>query len=405
MEKKNIAIVGGGPAGLMAAEVLATSGCAVSIYDRMPSLGRKFLMAGRGGLNLTHSEPLENFIKRYGPASDWISNYIRSFSPDDLRIWCEGLGQETFIGSSGRVFPRNMKAAPLLRSWFKRLEELGVSFHSRHTWQGWVGEALQFADANGKIVLVKPDATLLALGGASWPRLGSDGSWVNILSKEGIEISELRPTNCGFIVPWSEYFSTNYAGMPLKSVAVTHKGISHAGEIMITQKGLEGGAIYAISAHLRESIAAEGNALLHIDLYPNISLDALTKKLKSPRGKQSLSTYLRKAGFPPVAIALLREVTPPEVLAGFTAETLATRFKSLPVTFTKVTDIARAISTAGGIKLSALDKFMLRAKPGVFVAGEMLDWEAPTGGYLLQGCFSSAVAAANQMLSYCTNKN
>jgi uncharacterized flavoprotein (TIGR03862 family) len=400
-KRKNIAIIGGGPTGLMAAEMLATAGHVVTIYDRMPSLGRKFMMAGRGGLNLTHSEPLEHFISRYGTSANWMAPHIHAFPPDALRTWCEGLRQETFIGSSGRVFPRSMKAAPLLRAWLRRLDNLGVQYSARYTWQGWDGDALQFTDAEFQQVLVNPDATLLAMGGASWPRLGSDGGWVNILSKCGVAIAPLRPSNCGFIAPWSMHFSTRFAGVPLKSVTLNHKGISSQGEVMITAQGIEGGAIYALSAHLRESIATEGYAVMHLDLRPNTSLEALTKKLQSPRGSQSLSTHLRKAGFSPVAISLLREVTPPEQLVKYTPTTLAALLKNLPITLTKPTDIARAISTAGGIELSELDNnFMLHTKPGVFAAGEMLDWEAPTGGYLLQGCFSTATAAAHGILDF-----
>jgi len=399
--QKNISIIGGGPSGLMAAEILAGAGHLVTIYDRMPSLGRKFLMAGRGGLNLTHSEPLENFISRYGAAAAWLAPHINSFTPGDLRVWCEDLGQETFVGSSGRVFPRSMKAAPLLRAWLKRLDELGVKYKARHQWQGWEDGALKFINAQQEIVLVTPDATLLALGGASWPRLGSDGGWVKILSQIGVEISPLRPANCGFITNWSQHFSNRFAGSPLKSVTITHKGTSHQGEVMITAKGVEGGAVYAISSHLRESIMYDGSALLYIDLRPNMSLDSLKQKLQG-RGNQSLSTHLRKAGFSAAAIGLLREVTSPEQLAKFTPEALAAQLKSLPVLLTETSGINRAISSAGGIMQSALDEnFMLLAKPAVFATGEMLDWEAPTGGYLLQACFSNASACARGVLKFC----
>ncbi len=400
-KSKNIAIIGGGPSGLMAAEIIAGAGHLVTIYDHMPSLGRKLLMAGRGGLNLTHSEPMEKFICRYGASSKWLEPYINAFTPDDLRAWCEGLGQETFIGSSGRIFPRSMKAAPLLRAWLHRLDKLGVTYKAKHSWQGWNADSLQFIDDKKQIFLVKPYATLLALGGASWPRLGSNGSWVKILNEYGIDISPLSPANCGFIANWSDYFSNRFAGQPLKSVALTHNNITNQGELMITAKGLEGGAIYAISARLRESIAAENSTLLNIDLRPGMSLDTLTQKLKNLRGAQSLSTCLRKAGFPPQAIGLLRETTTPAK----DAATLAAQLKCLPVTFTGTTGIGRAISTAGGIKQSALNNdFMLNAKPGVFATGEMLDWEAPTGGYLLQGCFSTAVAVAHGILRFCTDE-
>lgn len=398
-KSKNIAIIGGGPCGLIAAEILADSGCIVTIYDRMPSLGRKLLMAGRGGLNLTHSEALERLINRYGAASGWLAPHINAFTPDDLRKWCEGLGQETFIGSSGRVFPKIMKAAPLLRAWLGRLNKLGVQYKTRHHWQGWEGEALKFIN-EGVEVFVKHDATLLALGGASWPRLGSDGGWVKILESCGVEISPLRPSNCGFVVDWSEYFSSRFAGSPLKSVSITYKNILHNGELMITAQGLEGGAVYALSANLREEIIASGFAVLNIDLRPNMTVEDLANKLQTPRGNQSFSNYLRKAGFSKIQIGLLREITSSELLAKSTPFALANIIKKSPVKLTATTGIARAISTAGGISRSSLDdNFMLVAKPYVFAAGEMLDWEAPTGGYLLQGCFSTGIAAAKGIIS------
>ena len=400
--RKQMAIIGAGPSGLMAAEVLAAAGHQVTVYDRMPSPGRKLLIAGRGGLNLTHSEPLEQFLTRYGAAAEWLAPSIRAFPPAAVRAWCEGLGEETFVGSSGRVFPRRMKAAGLLRAWLKRLEQLGVHYAPRHYWQGWEGAALRFTDAAQHTVLVNPSATLLALGGASWPRLGSDGAWTGILTACGIEIAPMRPSNCGFIVPWSEHFSTRHAGTPLKPLAITHQGVTRKGEAMITAQGIEGGVIYAISASLRDAIEKQGTAVMHIALRPDMTLAALTKKLQAPRANKSLSSYLRSAGFSPLAVSLLREVTPADELSQDTAASLAARLKALPVTITATAGLARAISSAGGIPRGALNKdFMLHAKPGVFAAGEMLDWEAPTGGYLLQACFSTGVAAARGILQYC----
>lgn len=400
IKNKNIAIIGAGPSGLMAAEIIAAAGHQVSLYDQMPTFGRKFMMAGRGGLNLTHSEPLEKFITRYKEASDWLEPHIKAYTPQDLRVWCEELGQETFVGSSGRIFPRIMKASPLLRAWIKRLDQLGVHYYVRHSWQGFDGEELIFSNAQKQIVKVRPDATLLALGGASWPSLGSDGSWVDILSRYGVEISPLRPANCGFVVPWSKYLADRFAGTPLKSATITHQGISGSGEIMITKQGIEGGAVYYLAASLREVIKAEGKAILYLDLRPAVSLLAMTEKLQL-RGKTSLSNYLRKVGFSSLAIALLHEIIPSEQLTKVTPNILAGYLKALPITIIRTADIARAISSAGGISRQSVDKnFMLKAKSGVFVAGEMLDWEAPTGGYLLQACFSTSVSAAKGVLDF-----
>lgn len=397
---KNIAIIGGGPSGLMAAEIIAAFGHKVTIYDAMPTVGRKFLLAGRGGLNLTHSEPLEKFITRYFEASNWLAPYIRAYDSQKLQKWCEELGQETFIGSSGRIFPRSMKASPLLRAWLKRLDNLGVDYRLRHLWQGFDGENLVFSDAGKNIIKVKSDATLLALGGASWPHLGSDGSWVDIISKCGVKISELRPSNCGFVTKWSDYLITKFAGTPLKSIAIRHKNFSHKGEMILTKQGIEGNAVYALSSNLRESIKSDGKAVLYIDLRPEMSDMELTKKLQI-RGKKSLSNHLRKAGFSPVVSVLLNELIPSSQIVKVTPDMLASYLKNLPITLTSTTDIARSISSAGGIRRESLDEnFMLKTKSGVFAAGEMLDWEAPTGGYLLQACFSTAVAAARGMLKF-----
>jgi uncharacterized flavoprotein (TIGR03862 family) len=396
-----IIIIGGGPCGLIAAQTLAQAGCKVTIYDRMPNVGRKFLLAGRGGLNLTHSEPLPEFIKRYGEAKAWLAPMIEAFSPNDLQKWCEDLGQETFIGSSGRVFPRAMKAAPLLRAWLKRLTELGVEFKMHHHWEGFEGDAVLFRNEKNEQIKVNADATLLALGGASWPRLGSDGGWVKMLKEIGVDIAPLAPANCGFITHWSNYMS-RFTGTPLKAINVTHKGISKQGEIMLTAQGCEGGAIYALSSSLRKTIEQETIATIEIDLRPLLSVEALTQKLGVLKARQSLSTYLKRAGFSAVAIALLHEVTASNTLKTYTPSMMATRLKSLPISFTAPCDITKAISTAGGIKHNAVTpELMLKNKPGVFVAGEMLDWEAPTGGYLLQACFSSGIKAAKGIIKLC----
>jgi uncharacterized flavoprotein (TIGR03862 family) len=366
----------------------------------MPTFGRKFMMAGRGGLNLTHSEPWGKFITRYCESSNWLAPHIKNYPPEKLQKWCEDLGQETFVGSSGRIFPRAMKASPLLRAWLKKLEDLGVEYCTRHSWQGFEGENLIFENSEKQIIKVKPDATLLALGGASWPHLGSNGNWVKILSKHGVKIFKLQPSNCGFIVNWSEYFTNGFAGNPIKSIAITHKDSSHKGEVMITKQGIEGGAIYALSAALRESIKKDGEAILHLDLRPNMSISKLTKKLQI-RGKKSLSNYLRKAGFSSLTNVLLNELIAPEQLKKATPDILAGYLKNLPITLIATTDISRAISSAGGITQDSVNEnFMLKEKSGIFVAGEMLDWEAPTGGYLLQACFSTAVSAANGVLNF-----
>ena len=391
-----IAIIGGGPAGLMAAEIMAKAGRSVAVYERKPSVGRKFLMAGRGGLNLTHSETIDTFLERYRERAEALSPIIQNFTPDDLRQWCEGLGQETFVGSSGRVFPKTMKASPLLRAWLARLNQLGVAFHLQHTWKGWENGTLLFTDASGAEKSVTANATLLALGGASWPSLGSDGAWVEHLD---IPVTPLRPANCGFVVAWSNFMKEK-AGQPLKNIAITHAGKTVAGEIMIADNGIEGGAVYALSAAIREDILATGRANITIDIRPTLPLHALSQKLSLPRGRQSLPTYLQKTlGLTSVQNTLLRETR--SDAGTLTGNSLAALIKALPLTLSAPFTIEKAISTAGGVPFEELDgHMMLRRKPGVFAAGEMLDWEAPTGGYLLQATFATAKAAAQGILDY-----
>ncbi|MXQ13002.1 NAD(P)/FAD-dependent oxidoreductase [Microvirga makkahensis] len=392
------AVVGGGPAGLIAAETLARAGVGVTVYDRMPSVGRKFLMAGRGGLNLTHSEEFGQFVARYAEAAPALKSLIEAFRPEDLRSWCEGLGQETFVGSSGRVFPKAFKASPLLRAWLTRLEGLGVRFALRHTWQGWdEAEALVFAVPGGETVKAKPDATILALGGASWPRLGSDGAWTGILQSKSVTVTPLRPANMGFTLAWSDVMR-RFEGEPLKRIALTFEGAIVKGEAIVTAEGLEGGAVYALSSRLRNAIERQGSATLFLDLRPDLSLETLTKRLSGPRKGQSASTFLRKAaGLNPLGTALLRESTPHLPLE---PEPLARLIKSVPLTLTGTKSLDRAISTAGGVPFGEVDgHLMLRRLPGVFVAGEMLDWEAPTGGYLLQAAFATGLAAARGALA------
>lgn len=390
-----VTVIGAGPAGLMAAERLAQAGLRVTIHERMPSVGRKLLMAGRGGLNLTHSEPLAPFLDRYGPARPQAAAWLAAWSPADLTAWAEGLGQETFVGSSGRVFPRTMKASPLLRAWLARLESLGVEIRVRSRWTGWKANsengALTFDTPEGE-ALKRPDAVVLALGGASWAKLGSDAAWVPWLEEGGVAVAPLRPSNVGFDVAWSPLLRDRFAGQPLKGVAVTHAGRTVRGEAMIAAYGIEGGVVYALSAGLRDAIERDGTAELTLDLRPDLSRPALTQKLLKPRGKDSLSNWLRKVvHLDPAAIALLREGGPLPTEPG----PLAARIKGVSLSLTGVQGLARAISSAGGVKLDAVDeRLMLKARPGVFVAGEMLDWEAPTGGYLLQAAFASGVVAA-----------
>jgi uncharacterized flavoprotein (TIGR03862 family) len=400
----NVAVIGAGPAGLMAAEVLAQGGAGVTVYDAMPSAGRKFLMAGRGGLNLTHSEPLPGFLTRYGAAMPQLAAAITAFAPDALRAWSEALGQPTFVGSSGRVFPEAFKASPLLRAWLRRLDAMGVQFGLRHRWTGWDEDGrLLFQTPEGACV-VDARATVLALGGASWPRLGSTGAWAETLGSKGVRISRLRPANCGFTVAWSDIFRDRFEGHPLKGVALSFGGHAVRGEAMITRTGIEGGAIYALSADLREAIIASGQATLCVALRPDLEMNDLMARLSAPHGKQSFSNWLRKAAhLSPVGIGLLQEAAMASgvALSSLSPESLAGLVNAAPVELNGIAPIARAISTAGGIAFGELDAdFMIRRLPGVFAAGEMLDWEAPTGGYLLQASFATGAAAGRGALKY-----
>jgi uncharacterized flavoprotein (TIGR03862 family) len=403
------AVIGSGPAGLMTAERLAEAGVAVTVYDRMASVARKFLLAGRGGLNLTHSEPLEEFLACYSPADGKLRAAIEAFPPQRVRAWCEALGQPTFVGTSGRVFPKAMKASPLLRAWLRRLQGLGVTFAMRHCFVGWRDGALVFARPDGSIVTDTPDATVLALGGASWPRLGSDGGWVAALADAGVSVTPLQPANCGFSASWSEPFRARRAGAPLKRIAATFAERTVRGEAVITADGLEGGAIYALSAPLREAIALKGEAVLSIDLRPDVPEADLAAHIAGGRKKESLSTSLRKtAKLSAAAIDLLREAAAQNGmrLGDLSPLEIARLIKAVPVRLTGIAGIARAISTAGGVSFAEIDRhFMLRRLPGVFVAGEMLDWEAPTGGYLLQASFATGVAAAEGAIAWVARKD
>jgi len=382
----SVAVIGAGPAGLMAAEVLAAHGARVDVYDRMPSVARKFLMAGRGGLNLTHSEPFERFVARYGKRAAQLRPALEAFPPDALRIWADGLGAETFVGSSGRVFPKAMKASPLLRAWLTRLSGLDVRIHLRHDWTGWSGEALTFDTPEGRVE-ARPNIIILALGGASWPKLGSTGSWRDMLAARGVGIAPFRAANAGFQVAWSSHFIDRFAGQPLKTIALTFAGRTVRGEVMLTRYGIEGGAIYALSGALRDAVAREGYADLIIDLKPDMTPGQLASKLGRASAKDSLSNRLRKAlSLAPAAIGLVHE-------------THAADIKAVTIRLDAMQGLDRAISSAGGIRFEDLtENFELKALPGVHAIGEMLDWEAPTGGYLLQACFSTAVMAAKGIL-------
>ncbi len=400
----SVAVIGGGPAGLMAAETLALAGLNVSLFDAMPSVGRKFLLAGVGGMNITHSEPMQPFIERYREASDWAGEWLQWLDNQQLRAWIHGLGIDTFVGSSGRVFPTDMKAAPLLRAWLRRLRDAGVSIHTRHRWQGWNEQgALRFASPAGPLTIT-PRATVLALGGGSWARLGSDGAWVPTLKEQGVNIRDLLPANCGFEVGWSPYLAERFAGQPLKQVVASlpfaSKAIERRGECIVTGSGLEGSLIYALSAELRDELLAQGEAILTLDLAPDRSLGQLTEALGQPRKGQSTASVLRKkAGLDPVKIALLHECLQRNMFEQ--PATLAAGIKSLPVTIKGIKPLDEAISTAGGIRRNALDgQLMLKELPGVFCAGEMLDWEAPTGGYLLTACFASGQHAARGAIDW-----
>jgi uncharacterized flavoprotein (TIGR03862 family) len=380
----------------MAAEVMAEAGLAVTVLERMSSVGRKLLMAGRGGLNLTHSEDFDALLARYGAARPRLEAALTAFPPTALIAWCEGLGQRTFIGSSGRVFPTGLKASPLLRAWLARLGLLGVRIRTRQLWRGWDGAGgLCIEGPEGRSILAA-QATVLALGGASWPRLGSDGLWTAYLPD--IAVRPLRPANCGFAVAWSQMFRSRFEGQPLKRIGLRFGDAALRGEALITRDGIEGGAIYSLSARLRDAIAADGPATLHVDLRPDLPAVALATRLDAPRRGQSLSTFLRKqAGLSPVAVGLVQEA----LHAGADGGSLAALVKSVPVRLLAPRPIARAISSAGGIAFDEIDEsFMLRRRPGVFVAGEMLDWEAPTGGYLLQGAFSTGHAAGHGVLRW-----
>jgi len=396
---KRVAIIGAGPAGLIAAETLAKAGVSVTVYDGMPAVGRKFLMAGRGGLNLTHSEPLDAFVPRYGAATPSLRNIIEAFPPTALTAWANDLGQETFVGTSGRIFPRALKTSPLLRAWLAELAALGVRIETRRRWRGWTDDgALAFTDEHGAVHVTTPDATLLALGGGSWAKLGSDGAWTSLLAARGVGIAPLRPANCGFVVAWSDVFRDRFAGAPLKGAALSHGRAVTRGEAMIAAYGIEGGGVYALAASLRDAIARDGAATLTLDVRPDLDVAAVAAKLAAVRAGETLSNRLRRTlSLSPVAIGLVREAHGAALPTD--AHALAACIKRAPLTLTATAPMDRAISTAGGVSFDAVDNdLQLRAIPSVFVAGEMLDWEAPTGGYLLQACFATGVAAARGML-------
>lgn len=401
---RRVAIIGGGPAGLMAAEQLsAVDGLEIDIFDAMPSFGRKFLIAGVGGLNITHAEPLAAFIDRYGARAGWLAPMLRDFGPEQLRDWIHGLGIETFVGSSGRVFPREMKAAPLLRAWLHRLRSRGVRFHVRHRWLGWAADkhdpSLRFMTPHGEQQW-QADALVLALGGGSWAKLGSDGAWVSWLVAQGIPVAPLQPANCGFDVDWSPYFSEHFAGAPVKAVLASCGQQQQQGEFNITRQGVEGGLIYALSAPLRQALLDGQPAILRLDLAPGRSLERLSADLAKPRGRDSLSNHLRRqAGIVGVKAALLREFCAPSQLTAATS--LAGAIKSLPLRVKAPRPLDEAISSAGGVRCEALDdSLMLRQRPGVFIAGEMLDWEAPTGGYLLTACMATGYRAGRGVIGW-----
>ncbi len=401
---RRVAVVGAGPAGLMAAQTLLEQGLRVEVYDAMPSAGRKFLLAGRGGLNLTHNEPAAPFLSRYGNRAPRIAPWLEAFGAADVRAWSHGLGIDTFVGSSGRVFPREMKAAPLLRAWLARLRASGAVFHMRHRWLGWRAAAgpagLRFAGPQGERA-VQADAVVLALGGGSWARLGSDGAWVPELRDRGIDVAPLRAANCGFDADWSAHFRQRHAGQPVKTVALAcGSGPARQGEFVVTEAGVEGSLVYTCAAALRDEIEARGSAIAWLDLAPDWSQERVTAALTHPRGARSMSSHLQsRLGIAGVKAGLLRECVPAEDFRD--PARLALRIKALPLRLLRPRPMDEAISTAGGVRFEALDEGqMLRQAPGVFCAGEMLDWEAPTGGYLLTACLASGRAAARGVLAY-----
>jgi uncharacterized flavoprotein (TIGR03862 family) len=397
-------IIGGGPAGLMAAEVLIGHGVKVDVYDSMSSLGRKFLIAGRGGLNLTHSEPFEKFVSRYGNRRDKIEPMLKLFGPDQLIEWAHGLGIETFVGTSGRVFPVGMKSSPLLRAWLKRLDEAGVTFHLRHKWNGFIaaedgGLNVQFETPEGEKT-VHADIVILALGGGSWAKLGSDGAWVKWLDQAGVKVAALKPSNCGFDVAWSLHFKEKFDGQPLKSVVLSFGEFQHQGEFIVTKDGVQGSLIYAASALIRDEIEAKGRAVITLDMSPDRSYEWLVEKLSKPRGSRSVASHLEKTvGLKGVKVGLLHEFMSKEEFAS--VEKIASFIKHMPIPLVAPRPLDEAISSAGGVMFESLDEnLMIRNLPGVFCAGEMLDWEAQTGGYLLTACFASGRTAGQGVMKW-----